>query len=131
MLPRPSLLLAVLAGGTVGGLARYLVTRHAPTGAFPWETLGVNLSGAFLLALLLVLALEVLPPSTYVRPLLGTGFCGAWTTFSGVVVPADEMLRDGRGALAASYVLASVVGGLVSGLAGLWLGRAVARRRTA
>lgn len=128
MLPRPSLLLAVLAGGCAGGLGRYLLTEALPRSRFPWATLVVNLSGAFLLALLLVLVLEVLPPSTYVRPLLGTGFCGAWTTFSGIVVPSDELLRDGRAGTAAAYLLASVLGGLVAGFGGLVLGRFVARR---
>jgi CrcB protein len=131
VLPRPSLLLAVFAGGCAGGLARYLLTRALPGGPFPWATLGINLSGAFLLALLLVLVLEVLAPSTYVRPLLGTGFCGAWTTFSGIVVPADELLRDGRAATAVAYLAASSVGGLAAGFVGLALGRRVARRRTA
>jgi CrcB protein len=125
------LLLAVFAGGSVGGLARYLLTRALPGGQFPWTTLGINLSGAFLLALLLVLVLEVLAPSTYVRPLLGTGFCGAWTTFSGIVVPADELLRDGRAATAVAYLGASLLGGLAAGFVGLVLGRRVARRRTA
>jgi len=72
--------------------------------------------------------LEVLSPSTYVRPMLGTGFCGAWTTFSGIVVPADEMLRDGRAGAAAGYLVASLLGGLVAGFVGLALGRYVARR---
>jgi CrcB protein len=128
VLPRPSLLLAVLVGGCAGGLGRYLLTEALPRSRFPWATLAVNLSGAFLLALLLVLVLQVLPPSTYVRPLLGTGFCGAWTTFSGIVVPADELLRDARAGTAAAYLLASVLGGLVAGFGGLVLGRFVARR---
>lgn len=127
MLPRPSLLLAVLVGGVVGGAGRYLVVQALPTDGFPWATLAVNLSGAFVLALLLVLVLEVLPPSTYVRPLLGTGFCGAWTTFSGIVVPADELLRDGRAGTATSYLLASLLGGLVAGYGGIVTGRAVGR----
>lgn len=130
MLPRPSLLLAVLAGGFVGGAGRYLVGQAFPAGRFPWATLAVNLSGAFLLALLLVLVLEVLPPSTYLRPALGTGFCGAWTTFSGIVVPADELLRDGHAGTAAAYLLGSLLGGLVAGYGGIVVGR-LATRRTA
>ncbi len=128
MLPRPSLLLAVFVGGCIGGAGRYLVTRALPLGDVPWTTLGINLSGAFVLALLLVLALEVLTPSTYLRPLWGTGFCGAWTTFSGIVVPTDQLVRDGRAGAAAGYLLASLLGGVAAGWAGLVTARWVARR---
>src|SRR5437879_3720305 len=76
-------LLAIALGGAVGGLARYGVGRamSAPDRGWPWSTFMVNVSGAFALALLLVVVLEVLPPHRYVRPLLGTGFLGAYTTF--------------------------------------------------
>jgi CrcB protein len=128
VLPRPSLLLAVFVGGCAGGLARYTVTSGS-TGV-PWSTLWVNASGAFLLALLLVVALEVLPQSTYVRPLLGSGFCGAWTTFSGIVVPASTLTRDGRALAALGYLGASVLGGLAAAVAGLLLGRFVVGMRS-
>lgn len=128
MLPRPSLLLAVFVGGCFGGLSRYAVTSAWPTRGIPWSTLWVNLSGAFLLALLLVLVLEVLSPTTYVRPLLGTGFLGAWTTFSGIVVPVGTLTRDARPVAAVGYLAASVLGGLLAAAGGLLLGRRVASR---
>ena len=130
-MPRPSLLLAVLVGGCAGGLARYAVVTAFPSdGAFPWATLGVNVAGAFLLALLLVLALDVLPPSAYVRPLLGTGFCGAFTTFSAVAVSTSELGRDDAVGLAVGYLAASLVGGLAAGALGLVTGRSVVRAVT-
>lgn len=128
MRPRPSLLLAVFVGGCAGGLARYAVTSGS-TGV-PWSTLWVNVSGAFLLALLLVVVTEVLPQSTYVQPLLGSGFCGAWTTFSGIVVPVSTLTRDGRPLAGLGYLGASVLGGLAAALAGLLLGRFVLAGRS-
>ena len=80
---RFDVLLAVLAGGCAGGAARFAVVRAWPTGSsgFPWSTLAVNLSGAAILGALVVFAAAVWR-SRYARPLLGTGFCGAFTTFS-------------------------------------------------
>lgn len=129
VLPRPSLLLAVFVGGCAGGLARYAVTSGS-TGV-PWSTLWVNVSGAFALAVLLVVALEVLPQSTYVRPLLGSGFCGALTTFSGIVVPVSTLTRDGRPLAGLGYLGASVLGGLAAAVVGLLVGRWVVGMRSA
>jgi len=129
--PSALLLLSVFVGGCVGGWARYGVTSSFPAGdGFPWSTLGVNLAGAFLLVLLLVLALEVLPPWPYLRPALGTGFCGAFTTFSAITVSTSELTRDGSAGLAAGYLTASLVGGLAAGALGLVAGRSVVRVRT-
>lgn len=123
----PAVLVTVFAGGCAGGLARYQVTKVWPTSphGFPWATLVINDTGALLLALLLVLVSDVLPPTTYVRPLLGTGFCGAYTTFSSVVVTTDQLLAHGHPALGSGYLLASLVTGLGSAALGLALGRAL------
>lgn len=128
---RPAVLAAVFAGGLVGGLARYELTVlwSVPARGFPWPTFAINTSGAFLLALLLVLVAEVLPPTTFVRPLLGTGFCGAWTTFSSVVVTADQLLARGAAAVGVGYLVATVLAGLAAAALGLVLGRAVGASR--
>jgi CrcB protein len=105
---------AVAVGGFAGGALRYAVGLRLPSGAasFPWAVFGVNTAGAGILALLLVLVLEVLPPGTYLRPLVGTGFCGALTTFGSVAVAADQLVAAGRAALALGYVAASLGAGL-------------------
>jgi fluoride exporter len=128
--PRLGVVAAVAAGGFVGGLARYETQLALPAGAgrFPWGILLVNAGGAFVLALLLVLATE-LPPTTYLRPLLGTGFCGALTTFSSVAVDTDRLAAHGHGATAAGYLLASVATGLAAGLLGVVAGRILTARR--
>ncbi len=117
---RADVVAAVFAGGCVGGYARYAVTEAWPTAsyAFPWSTLTVHLVGAFVLAVVVLVAAE-LAPGRYLRPLLGTGFCGALTTFSSVVVEADRMVAHGRPGTAAAYLAASVAGGLVAGGLGL------------
>jgi CrcB protein len=116
------------AGGFVGGLTRYGIGLAwvAPTGTFPWATFAINTSGAFLLGLLLVLVLEVLPPTTYLRPALGTGFCGAYTTFSSVATATDQLTAHGHANVAAAYVAASVFTGLAATSFGIVLGRSIA-----
>jgi CrcB protein len=122
---------AVALGGFFGGLARYGVTLALPTGAgaFPWAIFLVNTAGAFLLGFLLILVLEVLPPTTYLRPTLGTGFCGALTTFSSVATGVDQLAAHGHAALAAGYVLGSLAAGLAATSSGIVLGRSIAAAR--
>ena len=126
-----SVVAAVFAGGCAGGLVRYAVTRHWPTpdARFPWPTFTVNIVGAFILALLIVIVSDVLRGSTYLRPLIGTGFCGALTTFSSIVVTADEQIAHGHARLAATYLVASIVAGLAVAWLGLQLGRSYAAAR--
>lgn len=128
---RPGVVAAVFIGGCAGGLVRYAATDHWTSSewALPWATFTVNVAGAFVLALLVVVATEVLGPSTYLRPLVGTGFCGALTTFSSIVVSVDRMVAHGHADVAAAYLLLTVGCGLVAGLAGVVLGRLLATRR--
>lgn len=128
---RPRVLTAVAGGAFAGGLARYAVTLAWPTpvGAVPWATFGVNTIGAFTLALLLMLVTEVWRPTTYVRPLLGTGFLGAFTTFSAVVTTTDQLAGRGAPGTAARYLVISMFAGLAAASFGLVTGRAVATAR--
>jgi CrcB protein len=127
--PDPNLVAAVAAGGALGGAARFGVSQalSGPSTTFPWGTLLANLSGSFLLGALLVLLLERFPPSRSLRALLGTGFCGAYTTMSTFAVDTDLLVRDGRAPVATAYVLATVAGGLVAMWAGMRLVRLVPR----
>jgi CrcB protein len=109
-------ILAVFAGGAVGAIARALVGEALPAepGTWPWATFAVNLAGAFILGLLVTRLQERVPPSAYRRPLLGTGFCGALTTFSTFQVELLGMLDAGRAGLAAGYAAASIAAGCLA-----------------
>lgn len=127
-MPRLSLgaLAVVFGGGVAGGMARYGVveTLATPAGRFPWGTLGVNTAGAFALPLLLA-ALTTWGAHRYLKPLLATGFLGAFTTFSSVVVTTDVLAAHGHPGTGAAYLAGSTAAALLAAAAGLRLGQAV------
>jgi CrcB protein len=124
---------AVIAlGGFAGGNTRYalgLVWPEQP-GAFPWTTFGINVSGAFVLALLLVLILEAWEAPTWVRPLAGTGFLGAFTTFSSVAFALDRFAAADEWLLFCAYMGFSVLAGLAAASFGVVLARSWVAART-
>lgn len=128
---RLSGVLAVAAGGALGGCGRYGVGQVVPAGAggFVWPTFLVNVAGSFCLALLLVLVLEVWPPTRYVRPFVAVGLLGSLTTFSTWMVELDLLASEGDLLLAAIYLAASVLTGVAATGLGLVIGRGVAARR--
>jgi CrcB protein len=124
----PRVLAVVFAGGVAGGLARYAVASAwpAPRHGFPWATFTVNTSGALALTLLIVVLAEIWAPRRYLRPLLGTGFLGAYTTFSSVVTETDLLAAHGHARTAALYLTGSLLAALGAASFGLLLGRAIA-----
>jgi CrcB protein len=106
-------LAAIFIGGAIGAPTRGALAEalpHGPTG-WPWATFIVNVLGAFLLGYFATRLQERLPTSTYRRPLLGTGLCGALTTFSTMQLEVVRMIDHGRWGLATGYVCASVMAG--------------------
>ena len=109
-------LAAIFAGGAVGALGRAGLLEWIPPhpGRWPWATFIVNVVGAFMLGYFATRLQERLPLSAYRRPLLGTGLCGAFTTFSTMQVELLRMLDRGEDGLAFGYAAASVVAGFVA-----------------
>ncbi|TYP81310.1 fluoride efflux transporter CrcB [Blastococcus xanthinilyticus] len=118
-------LLAAL-GGVLGALARWgLAVALPPSPAgWPWATLLTNLTGCLLIGVLLAVLAGRSPEPPWARPFLGVGVLGGYTTFSAFAVEVVGLVDDGRALLAAAYVAASVVGGVVA----VALGAALARR---
>jgi CrcB protein len=107
---------AIFAGGLVGALVRAALEQTlAPRpGTWPWTTFGLNVAGALVLGWAVTRLQERLPLSTYRRPLLGTGFCGAFTTFSTMQLELLRMLDRHHYVLAAAYAGASVLAGYLA-----------------
>ncbi len=122
---RGQVLAVIAAGGALGSLGRWGLgeaLRH-DRGSFATSTLVANVSGALALGVLMVLVLEVWPPTRLVRPFLGVGVLGGYTTFSTYMLDTEEMLRAGRPAVAAAYLFATMALGLLAS----WSGVAVTR----
>jgi CrcB protein len=120
-------LLAVLAGGGLGALARAGLAEALPTqpGSWPWATFTANIAGALLLAWLTTRLTEMAAPARYARLLLGTGFCGALTTFSTLQVETIRLAKSGHVGMAAAYAAASLTAGMLAAV----LATIAARRR--
>ena len=120
---------AAMVGGVLGALARWGVSRAlpSPAGGWPWATLLVNVTGCGLIGALLAVLLARHPGHPWLRPFLVTGVLGGYTTFSTFTVDVVRLVDAGAWATATSYLLASVLGGLLAVVAGLALGRALLR----
>jgi CrcB protein len=127
---RAWILVAVAVGGALGTVARYELSLAEPLGTsrFPWATFLVNVVGSFLLGAVLAALVVAGPVATWVRPLVGVGFCGGLTTFSTWMVESVLLTRAGDVATAAVYLLVSVLAGLVAVAGGVLLTRRVVPR---
>ncbi|EAA0092298.1 fluoride efflux transporter CrcB [Listeria innocua] len=99
--------------GALGGMCRYAMNLWLGGGDFPSATLAVNLIGCFLLAFIMPFLAEKSRISLVLLNGIGTGFIGAFTTFSAFSVDTIELLQQGEVVLAISYILVSLIGGLV------------------
>jgi CrcB protein len=120
------LLFLASGGGAIGAGIRFLVNRafaHQGILDFPWATLTINVTGSFLMGVLIeVLALR-LNASNELRTFLATGILGGYTTFSAFSLEFATLYERGEIGAALGYVLASVVLSLFAVFAGLWVSR--------
>lgn len=104
-------LLSVALGGALGALARYWLSGALNTGdsKLPWGTFSANLIGSFLMGVMFVLILEKARLPAEMRPLIMTGFLGAFTTFSTFSLETLTLIHEGHVIAAIFYVLLSVI----------------------
>lgn len=121
-------ILLIGLGGFAGAIARYLVdgfVAERASGAFPWGTLVVNVSGSLVLGFLFALTIDrAILPAEIRGPLL-IGFIGAYTTFSTYMLESWRLVEAGAVGLAFLNLAGSIVLGLVAMVAGLAVGRLV------
>lgn len=129
--PLGSTLACIAAGGGVGALCRYQLSLAGADlgagatwlGGVPVTTLAINVVGSALIGVLMVLAVERFPGVWWLRPLLGTGLLGGFTTFSAYAIDVDRLLAQRQVAQALAYLLATPVLAVLA----VWLAASVTR----
>ena len=121
-----TVLAAIAAGGAIGAAARYLVGQQWPTprGFFPASTLAVNVLGCALIGVLMVLITEVWSSQRLLRPFLGVGVLGGFTTFSTYAVDTQRLLAGAHAATALLYLAVTPIGTLLA----VWVTSTATRR---
>jgi CrcB protein len=112
------------SAGALGALARYLVGRlmaERARSTFPWATLLINVTGAFLIGLLSGLTTAHVV-TTALQTVLATGFLGGYTTFSTMSWEAVQLLREGSRRQGLLYLGGTFIPGLLAACLGLWIG---------
>jgi CrcB protein len=120
--------LVVLTGAGLGGLARYalggwIMAKYG--GRFPLGTFVINISGSFLIGVLMTLFTERMQPHPHWRLFLVVGVLGGYTTFSSFEYEIFQSVRDGARWMGMLYMTASVLLGYL----GVWLGATLSTRR--
>ncbi|MDM7923629.1 MAG: fluoride efflux transporter CrcB [Pyrinomonadaceae bacterium] len=121
-------ILSVAAGGAVGAVARYLINLSplsVVSGKFPFPTFVINVSGSFLIGLMLILLTDRIEVSENLRLAVIVGFLGAFTTFSTFEMEIYGLLRERYTWTAVLYLVSSVAVGFVGLLAGIAVGRKI------
>ncbi len=107
-------------GGMLGAAARYGAGLAWPTpaGTFPWTTFAINVLGCALMGILMVVLTEAYSAHRLLRPLLGTGVLGGFTTFSTYAVDAQKLISHPAAPVALLYLAATPL----SAIAAVWAG---------
>jgi CrcB protein len=132
----PAVLAMIAAGGVLGAEARYGMSVLIPyqPGQWPWAIWLVNISGCFLIGVLMVIMTELSSPHRLVRPFLGVGVLGGYTTFSTSMVDVQQLALAGRSGAALGYLVGTVTAAVAGAFTGVALTRGAAalltRRRS-
>ncbi len=127
------LTMVIAAGGAIGAVARYGMAVAVPHGAnaFPWATFVTNVVGCLAIGVLMVALTEVAGrPHRLIRPFLGVGVLGGFTTFSTYTVESQQLLVGPRPWLGALYLLCTLLAALTAVQVGIVSARALTRSRT-
>ena len=118
-------LAAISAGGMLGATARAALARAfpPPRGGFAWVTFSINVTGCLLIGGLMVLVTQLWTGRRLLRPFLGVGVLGGYTTFSGFVLDAERILAAGGTLPALAYLVATPF----AAVAAAWLGSRLTR----
>jgi CrcB protein len=120
----------IALGGVLGACARHALELAwpVPASGLPWATFATNVTGCALIGLLMVHVVEVGAGHPLLRPFLGVGVLGGFTTFSTYAVQTTDLLRAGEPALALLYYVGTVAVAVTSVALGVLLGRVVLAR---
>jgi len=122
-----SVLAAIASGGALGAMARQLLGETWSTsGTFPWSTFLVNVSGSLLIGVLIAVLGTLPAQHRLVRPFLGVGVLGGFTTFSTYAVQSHDLLTSGHPLVALGYLFGTVLAALLAVVGGVLLVRRVA-----
>lgn len=126
-----AVLAAVACGGGIGAGLRYWLTLRIPVrpAGFPWATFFANTLGCLAIGILMVIITEVFAPPRLLRPFLGIGVLGGFTTFSSYSAEVRTLLESGATGVALGYLGGTVVTCLIAVLAGMAATRWIAGRR--
>lgn len=122
------ILVAVALGGAIGSLMRYLIAGQIQSAAwpgFPWGIFFVNISGGFVMGIVVELSALKLSLSPELRAFLTVGILGGYTTFSTFSLDSALLIERGDFAAAAAYIAGSALLSIVALFAGLWMVRAL------
>ena len=121
-----SMLTTISVGGATGAAARYLIGQGWPTpvGAFPGSTLAINILGCALIGVLMVLITEMWSRQRLLRPFLGTGVLGGFTTFSTYTVDIQRLVADAHVDIALLYLALTPICALLA----VWVTATATRR---
>ena len=121
-------IIAISAGGALGTCSRYTMNQFAGehwTHPFPIATLVINLTGSFVLALFLTVIVARNGRFTILRLFFATGFLGAYTTFSAMILETSDLLKDGKALWAFTNLSLSIIFGFLLFRVGAWIGKVV------
>lgn len=127
LLADPAVLGVISLGGILGAEVRFAVSLWLPHGPAQLAvgTWLVNTSGCFLIGVLMVVVAELTAPHRLVRPFLGIGVLGGYTTFSTAMVEVQQLALAGRPGTALGYLLGTALAALVAVVGGMTLTRAI------